>query len=165
MSNFDELIDRVLAHEGGYSNHPRDPGKETMFGVTENVARANGYHGNMRELTREQAKAIYRAVYWDAVRGDELHKAIAYQLLDGAINSGPRQAIKWLQRAIGADDDGVMGPKTISVANALHPLAVAAATNAARLSFLTDLPTWPAFGKGWCRRIASNLSLAVQDSK
>jgi lysozyme family protein len=154
---FDESFDRLLGHEGGYSFSPSDPGGETMFGVTANVARANGYTGRMRDLPRDKAKEIYKAKYWDAVQADKLPEALRFEVFDAAVNSGVSQAVKWLQRVAGVADDGVLGPMTLNAAAKLSGYAAAAAYNGARLEFMTNLPTWGAFSRGWSRRIAENL--------
>lgn len=154
--DFDTAFDRLIGHEGGYSNHPDDPGGETMWGVTARVARANGYTGPMRDMPRSTAKAIYRKLYWDAVKADQLPEAVRFDVFDGAVNSGVSQSAKWLQRAAGVVDDGVIGPKTIAAASAVGPI-IAARYNGHRLEFMANLPTWGSFGKGWARRIASNL--------
>jgi len=153
---FDQAFDRLLGHEGGYSNNSADPGGETMWGVTARVARADGYLGEMRDLPRDRAKSIYRRLYWDAVRADQLPDSVRFDVFDGAANSGPVQSIKWLQRAAGVADDGILGPKTMAAAAAAGT-ALAARFNGHRLSFMADLPTWGSFGKGWARRIAKNL--------
>jgi lysozyme family protein len=153
---FDQAFDRLLGHEGGYSNNSADTGGETMWGVTARVARADGYLGEMRDLPRDRAKSIYRRLYWDAVRADQLPDSVRFDVFDGAVNSGPAQSIKWLQRAAGSADDGILGPKTIAAAAAAGP-ALSARFNGHRLSFMADLPTWGSFGKGWARRIAKNL--------
>jgi lysozyme family protein len=154
--NFDQAFDRLIGHEGGYSNHPSDPGAETMWGVTARVARANGYSGDMRALPREKAKQIYLAKYWEPVRAYELPEMLRFDVFDAAVNSGVSQAVEWLQEAVGAEADGVMGPATMAAARAAGPMAPAR-FNGARLQFMTNLPTWSAFGKGWARRVASNL--------
>ena len=150
--NFDEAIKRVLMHEGGYSDHAADPGGKTMYGITEAVAREVGYRGNMAELPLDLAKRIYKDRYWDAVRADELPASIRYLMLDAAVNSGPRQSILWLQRALGVTADGVLGPVTIahSFANERN---LSNKLLAQRLRFMTGLNTWPSFGRGWARRI------------
>lgn len=154
--NFDQSFDRLIGHEGGYSFHPSDPGGETMWGITSRVARANGYNGDMRSLTREKAKEIAHAVYWLPCRADDLPESMRFDVFDAAYNSGVKQSIKWLQRAVGAVDDGVMGPATIAAAQKADPLAVAR-FNGMRLQFMTNIGTWGQFGKGWARRVASNL--------
>ena len=155
--NFDKAFDRLLGHEGGFVDHPRDPGGATRWGITQRVARAHGYQGEMRELPVAEARRIARIAYWDAVRADEVPDAVRYDLFDAAYNSGPEQATKWLQRAAGADDDGKLGPKTLLAARMADPQLLAKRFNGHRLRFLTDLKTWPDFGRGWARRIAANL--------
>lgn len=155
--NFDDAFDLLMGHEGGYANDSRDPGGETMFGVTARVARADGYTGDMRSLPRDRAKAIYRRKYWDAVRADELPPAIRFTLFDAAVNSGPSQAIQWMQRALSVGEDGIIGTATIYAISCTSELRLSVRLNAERLEFMTNLPTWGAFGKGWARRIAANL--------
>lgn len=155
--NFDEAFDRLLGHEGGYSFHPSDPGGETMWGVTSRVARASGYKGDMRSMPRETAKAIYHAAYWLPIKADELPDELRFDMFDAAVNSGVVQATRWLQRSVGVKDDGVLGPTTMAAIHRRDGLRVAIGFNADRLQFMTDLAGWGAFGKGWARRIASNL--------
>ncbi len=155
--NFDQAFHKLLGHEGGFVDHPSDPGGATNWGVTQAVARANGYTGHMRNFPVEQAKAIYRRMYWDAVRAEELPPGLRYAVFDAAVNSGPKQAIKWLQRAVGATDDGVIGGQTLAMARAAQPDFAAKRMLGERLQFMTDLKTWPVFGRGWARRIADML--------
>ena len=155
--NFDEAFDRLLGFEGGYSNNPADPGGETMWGVTRRVATQEGYVGDMRALPRDTAKAIYRKRYWEPLRADSLPDALKYSLFDAAVNSGVSQAVKWLQRAMDVGDDGVLGPLTLDAAQRANGLRLAVKLNAERLDFMTSLPTWGSFSRGWARRIAENL--------
>lgn len=158
--NFDQAFDRLLGHEGGYSNNPADPGGETMWGVTARVARANGYTGRMRDLPRSMAMTIYRKLYWDAVKADQLPTAVRFDVFDGAVNSGVDQSVRWLQHAANMPDrdvDGVAGPRTIASVLAAGPAVVASRYNGLRLEFMAGLGAWPTFGKGWARRIAANL--------
>lgn len=158
--NFDQAFDALLGSEGGYSFNSADPGGETMHGVTARVARANGYIGEMRDLPLETAKAIYRAKYWDTIRADDLPDVVRYPAFDAAVNSGPAQAIKWLQRSADVKDDGVIGPMTLSAVNR-EPWRCAVRMTAERLDFMTSLPQWGSFSKGWSRRIASVLKEAM----
>ena len=159
-TNFDAAFIALLGNEGGYSNHPNDPGGETMWGITKAVARASGYTGPMREMPVATAKAIYRTKYW-LKQFDDMPFPVAFQVFDGAVNSGLSQAVKWLQRAVGTKEDGSIGPLTIAAVGASEPLAIVIRFNAARLLFLASLCTWPTFGKGWTNRIAGNLLKAV----
>lgn len=154
---FDQAFHQLLGHEGGYSDHMADPGGATMWGVTERVARAHGYQGAMRDLPVALAKQIYRASYWDAVKADELPAVARYSVFDAAVNSGVSQSVKWLQRALGVADDGAIGPKTLAAAQAVDGQALKAKMLGARLQFMTDLATWPSFGRGWARRVAALL--------
>lgn len=158
--NFDQAFAKLMESEGGYSNHPSDPGSETMYGITARVAIQAGYIGRMRDLPLATAKDIARKRYWDAVRADELPAVARYPMLDAAYHSGPTQAIKWLQRAADVKDDGILGPMTLGAVNR-EPWRCAVRMTAERLDFLTSLPTWGHFGKGWTRRIASVLKEAM----
>lgn len=158
--NFDTAFERLLGHEGGYVDHPKDPGGATRFGVTVHVARAHGYTGHMRDFPLDLAKQIYRATYWDAVRADDCPPALRFDLFDAAVNSGPVQAVKWMQLAVGVLDDGKIGTKTLLAMKMADGPAAAARFNGHRLAFLASLPSWTTFGRGWARRIAANLIAA-----
>jgi lysozyme family protein len=159
---FDEAFDKLMGHEGGYSNHSADPGGETMWGITARVARRHGYMGNMRDLPRETAKAIAKPEYWNPVHADELPEGVRFDVFDTSYNSGQKQAAQLLQRAAGVSDDGVIGPKTMAAAHALPPAKLSMRFNAERLEFLCNLPTFGAFGKGWTRRVAGNLKISAE---
>lgn len=154
---FDEAFEKLIGHEGGYSNHPDDPGGETMHGVTAKVARANGYSGKMRDLPLALAKSIYRASYWDSVRADELPESVRFDVFDASVNSGPGQAVRFLQRATGVADDGRLGPQTMRAVKSIDPQLLDKRLNGYRLRFMCELKIWPSFGRGWASRIATNL--------
>ncbi len=164
MSTFDELFSRSMDHEGGYVNHKNDPGGETMWGVTKRVAQAHGYHGNMRDLPKATAQRIADKSYWQAINGDELPRAVAWQVVDAAYNHGNKQAVKFLQRAIGVAADGIIGAKTLAAVKAMDQNDVILLFLAERLEFFTNLRIWQTFGKGWARRIAGNLRWAAKDN-
>ena len=157
--NFDTAFDLLITHEGGFSNHPDDPGGATMYGVTEAVARAEGYTGAMRDLTLDFAKQVYRKRYWDACRCDQMPDVLRYPLFDAAVNSGPGQAIKWLQSAVGVKADGAIGPVTQQAVNMAAPQPTRQKMIGNRLRFMTQLSNWPSFSKGWARRIAAILEM------
>ena len=164
MNVFGNIFDRLMKHEGGYVNHPNDPGGETMYGVTKRVAQAHGYYGSMRNLPKSTAKAITEKSYYKAVKGDQLDRLIAWQLTDAAYNHGNRQAVKFLQRAVGAHDDGLIGPRTLAAVEKMDKNDVVFLFNAERIEFYTRLRTWQAFGRGWARRVAGNLRFAAADN-
>ncbi|HET6805732.1 MAG TPA: glycosyl hydrolase 108 family protein [Frateuria sp.] len=160
MTAFDDAFAPLMANEGGYVNNPADPGGETRWGVTARVARQHGYTGPMRNLPLSFARAIAKAEYWDKYQLDEIPAQIAFQVLDAAYNGG--HPAQWLQRAVGVAEDGVIGPATLAAVKAADPDDVCLRFDAYRLQYLTDLSTWPTFGRGWARRIAANLLRAAQ---
>ena len=164
MSVFQNLFNRLMEHEGGYVNHPTDPGGETMYGVTKRVARAHGYNGPMRSLPKATAQAIADKSYWQAINGDDLPRAVAWQVVDAAYNHGNKQAAKFLQRAIGASADGIIGPRTLAKVKAMDQNDIIFLFLAERLEFFTNLRIWQTFGKGWARRIVGNLRWAAKDN-
>lgn len=157
--SFESALKHVLVHEGGYINHPRDPGGETNKGITKRV-----YEGwrkkqglpiqSVRDISSAEIAAIYKAQYWDAVRADELPVGVDYVLFDGAVNSGPKQSVKWLQRALGVNADGEIGAITLGALEGVtdYDLLIARIIDR-REAFLRALKTWATFGKGWMRRI------------
>lgn len=164
MNVFDAIFERLMLHEGGYVNHKNDPGGETMWGVTKRVAQAHGYHGDMRKLPKLLAKQIAEKSYYKAVKGDQLDRLIAWQLTDAAYNHGKRQAVKFLQRAVGVSADGLIGPRTLAAVTAMDKNDVVLLFNAERIEFYTGLRGWISFGKGWARRVAGNLRFAAVDN-
>lgn len=155
--NFDEAFEKLIGNEGGYSNNPADPGGETMYGVTARVARSHGYMGQMKDLTLDRAKDIYRISYWDSVRASELPDEVRFDVFDASVNSGPGQAVRFLQRATGVADDGKLGPQTMRAVKSMDPQLMDKRLNGYRLRFMCELKTWPSFGRGWAARIATNL--------
>lgn len=162
--SFDQIFERVMGHEGGYVNNPKDPGGETNWGVTIGTARANGYHGAMRSMTRLQAKEIYRKAFWERAHCAQYHSAIGFQVFDAAINHGIGNAIRMLQRAVGTADDGKVGKETLGAINLKSLDDVLVLFNAERLEFYTKLKTFDTFGRGWSRRVVSNLRYVAGDT-
>jgi lysozyme family protein len=156
--NWDACFSHLIKHEGGYVNHPSDPGGRTNLGVTQKVwedwtDRAVN-EAEMRALTPEKVKPLYKELYWDRVKGDKLPAGVDYCVFDASVNSGVRRASQWLQSAIGVAADGAIGPQTLSVASMTLPSTTIINYSAQRLKFLQGLSTWPTFGKGWERRVA-----------
>lgn len=157
---FPAYIDRVLASEGGYVNHPDDPGGETNWGI----AKRSYPNVDIRKLTRAEAITIYRRDFWDRVHGDELPDSFAFQALDAAVNHGIGNAVRWMQSAAGVAPDGHFGPITLAAVKATHPADLVLRFLAERLDFYTRLSTFNTFGRGWTRRIAANLRFAALDN-
>ena len=162
MSNFDKAFNLLIGNEGGYVNNPADPGGETNWGITRAVAVDNGYSGSMKSMPKETAKQIYKKMYWDKLQCDQLPFIVAFQLFDAGVNHGNTQAVKFLQRSLSVVDDGVIGAKTIAATNSLDDLQIVMLFNAERIEFYAALKTFSTFGKGWVRRVASNMKLAAK---
>lgn len=158
VETFDRVMPDVFTHEGGYVDHPKDPGGATNHGITHKTLAA--WRGkpvtkaDVRNLSRAEAALIYRAQYWRPIRGDELPAGLDYALFDFAINSGPARAVKTLQRIVGVPADGIMGAITLDAVSKRSPADLINALCDARLAFLKGLKGWPTFGKGWGRRVA-----------
>jgi lysozyme family protein len=158
--DFDEAFTRLLGHEGGYTPGQGDPGGETKWGISQ-----RSYPNlNIRALTEDDAREIYRRDFWDKIHGDELPDGIAFQLFDAAVNSGIGTTIRLYQRALGVADDGHFGPMSRQAALDMSECDQILRFNAERLEFLSKLSTWPTFGKGWARRIAANLHYGAEDT-
>jgi lysozyme family protein len=153
MTWFDQCFDKLISHEGGYVNDPRDPGGETKFGISKRAYP----QVDIKNLTLDAAKDIYKRDYWDRAQCDKLPPQVAYLLFDAAVNSGIGQAIRFLQRAVNLADDGVIGPMTLAAVGRSDAEAISARFLGQRLEFMTKLTTWDTFGKGWARRIADQL--------
>lgn len=154
------FINRILGHEGGYVNDPEDPGGETKWGIS----KRSYPELNIAELTRDFAIQIYHAHFWEKINADSLPNAVAFQVLDSAVNSGLVQSIRFLQRAVGVADDGVAGPVTRRAIASMDHNDLLLLFLAERLEFMTKLKNWPAHGKGWARRIAQNLRYGAEDN-
>lgn len=156
--NFDDALAAVLKHEGGYVNHPQDPGGMTNLGVTKRVWEAwvgkTVSEADMRALTPALVAPMYRKQYWDAVKGDELPPGLDYLMFDFAINAGVSRAIRTMQRAVGATPDGVIGPRTMAAVRAADPDDLIDKFSAEKEAFYRSLPTFATFGRGWLRRVA-----------
>ncbi len=156
--NFNTALRALLKQEGGYVNHPADPGGMTNLGVTKLTWEMwTGHPVNekqMRALTPELVAPMYKKKYWDKVSGDELPTGVDLAVFDFAVNSGPGRAAKLLQKVLGVAQDGAIGPQTLLKVVNIDSSQLIADYNAERLTFLMALPTWGTFGKGWGRRVA-----------
>lgn len=156
--NFPACLKRVLHHEGGFSNHPKDPGGATMKGCTQGVYDAyRKRHGlplqSVKLISDAELLDIYRTQYWRPARGDDLPKGVDLVVFDFAVNSGPDRAIKHLQRALGLREDGTVGNATLAKLLTADPDRIVAAISASRLEFMQKLGTWGTFGNGWKSRV------------
>lgn len=159
MSQFEECLSWVLVREGGYVNHPKDPGGHTNQGITLRTLSAfygrAATVGELKNISPNTVAAIYRQRFWDKVRADDLPAGIDLVTFNIAVMSGPRRAIRFLQRAVGVDDDGILGPITMDAVTrvcGLEPKIIRSMINDYR-GFLRRLPHYPTFGLGWRRRM------------
>jgi len=147
---FDRAIKNVLNQEGGYINHPADPGGETKFGISK-----RSYPDfDIKNLTIDQAKAVYKRDYWDKIKGDQLPDDVSFVLLDIAVNMGVSQAVKLLQKAVDTVQDGILGPKTI---NAAQPKDTVQKLTLERIIYYTSLANFKIFGRVWTNRSLETL--------
>lgn len=160
MSRFHRALAHTLRHEGGYANHPEDPGGATMKGVTQRTydawrRRMGEPIQTVRDISEDEIADIYRAGYWDPIKGDELPEGVAFAVFDAGVMSGPGRAAKWLQKTVGVPADGVIGPQTLAAVGAMEPVDVVDGVCDQRLAFCKRLKHWKTFGRGWGRRIAA----------
>jgi lysozyme family protein len=157
--NFNEALQLVLKHEGGFVNHPADPGGMTNLGVTKKVWEAYIGHSvgeiEMRALTPEKVAPLYKKMYWDRCMCDDLPSGVDYAVFDFAVNAGVGRSSRVLQGAVGAVQDGVIGVNTIEKAKAMPAQELLNKFSEAKETFYRSLPTFSTFGKGWLSRVAS----------
>lgn len=169
---FNKVFDRVIGHEGGFQADPKDRGNWTsgvvgqgeLKGTKFGLAAMTYPHLDIKNLTVDQAKAIYFEDWWVALKMDSYPPALAYQMFDAAVNHGSGRAIQFLQRAVGTKDDGILGPKTMKATAAININDVLMLFIAERLQYFTEVKTWDIYGKGWTRRMVQNLRYAAEDS-
>jgi lysozyme family protein len=167
--DWDTALTHLLDIEGGFTDDSADPGNKlpdgrpgcTNLGVTQAAWEAyigrKVTHDEMRALTRKDVDPFYRAMYWDSIRADDLPQLLRYAVFDAGVNSGPVTAIRWLQQAVGATPDGILGPKTLAAINELNHDATLRRMLAKRLTAMTSMSGWPSFSRGWARRVATLL--------
>lgn len=157
VENWQDCLSIILKHEGGYVNHPSDPGGMTNLGVTKRVweewTGKPATEADMRSLTPEQVAPLYKKRYWDAVRGDDLPAGVDLCVFDCAVNSGVGRAAKFLQRVAGVAQDGQIGPATLAAVAKMQPETIIADFCHHREAFYRSLDTFAVFGKGWMRRL------------
>jgi len=162
--NYQKCLDTILHHEGGYVNHPKDPGGETNLGVTKRVYEEFGGTKDMKELTVEDVAPIYKKGYWDKMKGDDLPSGLDLCVFDFGVNAGPGRSAKYLQTMIGTVADGGIGPNTLKAVDAYveeHGIEKAVENfQEARQGYYEKLSTFDTFGKGWTRRVTETTELA-----
>ncbi len=164
--NFDKCLEMLLHHEGGFVNHPKDPGGMTNLGVTKAVYDAwtgkESTEAEMRALTPADVAPIYRKNYWDKVRGDDLPSGVDWCAMDWAVNSGSKRPAKAIQKAVGAKQDGAIGPMTLQAVADVDPDRIIEAVYHTRQRFYERLSTFETFGNGWTRRNKETLQAALE---
>ena len=156
--NWEKSLEVILHHEGGYVNHPKDPGGETNMGVTKRVYEDFGGTKDMKELTKEDVEPIYKKNYWDRVKGDDLPEGLDLMIFDFAVNAGTGRAAKFIQRLVNTTVDGGIGPNTLGkikeyvVTYGIEETITSYALM--RQNYYESLSTFDTFGKGWTRRVS-----------
>ena len=164
-SNYDKCLKTILHHEGGYVNHPKDPGGETNLGVTKRVYQEHGGTKDMKDLLVEDVAPIYKKGYWDRMKGDDLPGGLDLCVFDFGVNAGPGRAAKFLQSMIGTTVDGGIGPNTLAKVeeyireNGEHESVEK--YQSMRQKYYEQLSTFATFGKGWTRRVEETTKLAL----
>lgn len=168
-ANFAAALAEILRQEGGYAEHPADPGGPTMLGITQ--ATLASWRGRpvsaaeVRALDKAEAGEIYRARYWTPIRGDDLPDGLDLAIFDFAVNSGPSRAVRLLQKLLKVSEDGRLGPITLQAMQMRDRPALIAEYCEARRNFLRGLATWPVFGAGWSRRVETIEAAALRLAK
>jgi lysozyme family protein len=155
--NWDKCFDLVIVNEGGYVDNPADPGGATNWGCTKAVWEQYIGHEvskeDIRNLTKEDVKPLYKRNYWDAIHGDALPSGLDYCIFDCAINSGVGRAAKFIQEIVGVFADGAIGNNTVTAINQMNTVTMINEFSDKRQQFLELLKTFPVFGKGWTKRV------------
>lgn len=172
MNNFNKAFDRIIGHEGGFTEDPKDRGNWTsgVCGVGECKGTKYGLAAmtyptlDIRNLTLDQAKAIYKRDWWDKLGMDKYPPALAYQMFDASINHGSGRAIQFVQKAVGTKADGIIGSKTLAAIDALDKNDLLLLFLAERLQYFTEVKTWKTYCTGWTIRVVQNLRYAAEDN-
>lgn len=166
QDNYEHCLEMILHHEGGYVNHPKDPGGETNLGVTKRVYEEWGGEKDMTDLLVEDVAPIYQKNYWDRCKCDDLPSGLDLCVFDFAVNAGPSRSAKFLQRLIGTTVDGGIGPNTLkAVHNYVEEVGLETAIEdyqSARQEYYEALDTFDTFGRGWTRRVEETTSSALE---
>jgi lysozyme family protein len=161
MSRFDNAVELIFTFEGGskYTNDPQDPGGETKYGISKRAFP----NLDIKNLTLDEAKKIYKERYWDKIQGDALPYHVALPVFDLAVNAGVGLASMMLQECLpGIMVDGQIGPKTVKAANEIDKLTFISKYTKERIMFYASLKGFPRYGNGWVSRAISTLLLAMK---
>ena len=170
--NYEECLKMILHHEGGYVNHPKDPGGETNLGVTKRVyvewCMKEGYNvKDMKDLEVKDVAPIYRKNYWDRIKADELPSGLDLCVFDFGVNAGTGRSAKYLQTLIGTVADGGIGPNTLRALDEFISAQEYGVKDtilkfqAERQNYYESLSTFDTFGKGWTRRVEETTQSAM----
>jgi lysozyme family protein len=164
--NWDKSFDMVIVHEGGYVDNPADPGGATNWGCTKAVWEKYVGHevtkDDIKALTKEDVKPLYKRNYWDALHGDAIPSGLDYCLFDCAINSGVGRASKWIQEIAGVTADGAIGNNSVAAITQINPVTAINEFCDKRQAFLESLKTFATFGKGWTQRVKDVRAKALE---
>ena len=156
LDNFIKSLEAVLEHEGGYVDHPKDPGGRTNMGITQAVyekyLKRSVTEEEMKDIKIGDVRIIYKTNYWDKVNGDDLPSGVDFCVFDWAVNSGVSRSSKALQKIVGATSDGVIGPNTLKAVYSIDAQTIITKLTDDREAFYKKLSTFDTFGKGWTRR-------------
>ena len=163
--NYVTCLEMILHHEGGYVNHPKDPGGETNLGVTKRVYEDFGGTKDMKDLVREDVEPIYKKNYWDRMKCDDVPAGLDLCLFDFGVNAGAGRSAKYLQRMIGTVADGGIGPNTLrALGNYIEEVGTEGAIKnfqSKRQEYYESLSTFETFGRGWTRRVDETTEAAL----
>ena len=155
--NWDKAFDLVIVNEGGYVDNSQDPGGATNWGCTKAVWEKYVGHevtkDDIKALTKEDVKPLYKRNYWDAIHGDAIPSGLHYCIFDCAINSGVGRAAKFIQEIVGVPADGAIGNNTVTAITQINSITLINEFSDKRQAFLESLKTFPTFGKGWTKRV------------
>jgi len=167
--NFEKCLVVILKNEGGFVNHPKDPGGITNLGVTkrtyEHFLNRSVSEQEMRDLTAHNVAPVYKKMYWDKVKGDQLPEGLDLCVFDFAVNSGPSRAIKTLQLIVNSKPDGIIGTNTLNALDTVIKetslIHVCTLYSNERNNFYKSLSNYSVFGKGWSNRVDHTLEIAL----
>ena len=166
-ANFFFSLEMVLKHEGGFVDHPEDPGGATNKGIThktyaEFLGRPLEDVDELKNIPDEHVQLIYKNGYWDRILADQMPDGLDFATFDWAVNSGPARAAKNLQALVGATEDGVIGPRTMARITATDPVMLIQALAKRREEYYRSLKTFGTFGRGWLRRNEETLEAVLE---